>query len=173
LQHDAAAAMLDGQERRHDRPRKWNGSDGHSTTLGMAGAGRDEPAVDRRDPGAMSRLLEQHRAMHYVPATANAGSKRADSDSAPNEDADNASSENSAAPRKVSRAQFVGAQPTQVVMLLPGIGVRPFTFPKVFGVDVDQVGVFESLGKDVVMGAMSGFNACLITYGQTGSGSFL
>lgn len=176
LQHDAATALLDDDERRKRKHASaWvaDSTNGHSTTLGMAQHSsqvamnqiRAERAIAPGQPseGSLQSLLSSRG----VPDSASTSSAGGTSSGSGDGDKDDDKEDQ---PRAVSRAQFVGTQPTQVVMYMPGSGVRPFTFPRVFGVDVDQRGIFDGLGREVVMGAMSGFNACLITYGQTGSG---
>ncbi|KAE8875698.1 hypothetical protein PF003_g40157 [Phytophthora fragariae] len=36
--------------------------------------------------------------------------------------------------------------------------------------NVDQAGVFRLVASDVVDGALSGYNGCVLAYGQTGAG---
>jgi hypothetical protein len=45
-----------------------------------------------------------------------------------------------------------------------------WTFNKKDATYVDQVGVFDALGPDIMVNVFEGFNACVFAYGQTGSG---
>eukprot|EP01036_Dinobryon_divergens_P032793 gene32793-42451_t len=57
-----------------------------------------------------------------------------------------------------------------VSMHVPGLGVRPFLFNRVFDGSSSQESVFEKTLTDTVSAVMTGFNACILCYGQTGSG---
>ena len=57
-----------------------------------------------------------------------------------------------------------------VVMLVPKIGMRPFTFDHVLPGRCSQSVVYETVGRKLVMDFLNGFNATIIMYGQTGSG---
>eukprot|EP00750_Incisomonas_marina_P026413 INCI5905.3.p1 GENE.INCI5905.3~~INCI5905.3.p1 ORF type:complete len:930 (+),score=139.00 INCI5905.3:402-3191(+) len=174
LQHDAAAALMDDERRKRKQASAWvaNSANGHSTTLGMA-QHHSHAAMDhiRAERAIAPAAVPAAGSLASLLASRGSGTSSAhtSAESTANGSADGGEDDNDQR-RAASRAQFVGTQPTQVVMYMPGAGVRPFTFPRVFGVDVDQRGIFDGLGREVVMGAMSGFNACLITYGQTGSG---
>ncbi|EGZ17948.1 hypothetical protein PHYSODRAFT_498771, partial [Phytophthora sojae] len=45
-----------------------------------------------------------------------------------------------------------------------------FKFDQVLSPNVDQAGVFRLVASDVVDGALSGYNGCILAYGQTGAG---
>ncbi|ETN15830.1 hypothetical protein F442_01883 [Phytophthora nicotianae P10297] len=45
-----------------------------------------------------------------------------------------------------------------------------FRFDQVLSPGIDQAGVFRFVGSDVVDGALSGYNGCILAYGQTGAG---
>ncbi|KAE8875708.1 hypothetical protein PF005_g25051 [Phytophthora fragariae] len=45
-----------------------------------------------------------------------------------------------------------------------------FRFDQVLSPNVDQAGVFRLVASDVVDGALSGYNGCVLAYGQTGAG---
>ncbi|KAL4158503.1 hypothetical protein PRNP1_004279 [Phytophthora ramorum] len=49
-------------------------------------------------------------------------------------------------------------------------GGTSFRFDQVLSAAVDQAGVFRLVGSDVVDGALSGYNGCILAYGQTGAG---
>ncbi|KAG7389035.1 Exosome complex component RRP45 [Phytophthora pseudosyringae] len=49
-------------------------------------------------------------------------------------------------------------------------GGTSFRFDEVLSPGVDQAGVFRLVGSDVVDGALSGYNGCILAYGQTGAG---
>ena len=55
-------------------------------------------------------------------------------------------------------------------MYVPGQGVRPFPFSRVFPGGAAQALVFEQCARPAVIAALNGFNACVLCYGQTGSG---
>merc|ERR1711991_731892 len=57
-----------------------------------------------------------------------------------------------------------------VIMLVPKIGMRPFTFDHVLSGRASQFAVYETVGRTLVMDFLNGFNATIIMYGQTGSG---
>lgn len=74
------------------------------------------------------------------------------------------------APRRApSGAKVLAVQPTRVVVHVPGAGVRPFPFSRVFE-DEDQARVHASVGAPAVAAVLNGLNACVLCYGQTGSG---
>jgi len=47
---------------------------------------------------------------------------------------------------------------------------KQFTFDKVFPMNSNQIDVFESCAKNLVLQCFSGYNATVLAYGQTGSG---
>ncbi|KAG2761959.1 hypothetical protein PC129_g15665 [Phytophthora cactorum] len=49
-------------------------------------------------------------------------------------------------------------------------GGTSFRFDQVLSPGIDQAGVFRWVGSDVVDGALSGYNSCILAYGQTGAG---
>lgn len=57
-----------------------------------------------------------------------------------------------------------------VTMNVPGTGVRPFYFNKVFPDKDSQVEIYSQYARDIVVSALNGQNGCLLCYGQTGSG---
>ena len=57
-----------------------------------------------------------------------------------------------------------------VTMNVPGSGVRPFYFSKVFPGQERQVSIYNSYARDIVVAALNGQNGCLLCYGQTSSG---
>lgn len=71
--------------------------------------------------------------------------------------------------RPRSGAKVLAVQPTRVVVHVPGAGVRPFPFSRVFE-DGGQSTVYASVGAPAVNAALNGMNACVLCYGQTGSG---
>ena len=72
--------------------------------------------------------------------------------------------------RRHGNARLLSVQQGKAVMYVPGQGFRPFHFGAVFGEDSGQEAVWRQSAHDAVIGALNGFNACLICYGQTGSG---
>ena len=66
--------------------------------------------------------------------------------------------------------RMLGVQPSRVVMYVPGQGVRPFPFARVFNGKHSQHDVYDLCARPVVTSCLNGFNACLFCYGQTGSG---
>jgi hypothetical protein len=46
-----------------------------------------------------------------------------------------------------------------------------YTFDRVFAPGASQNDVFESIGRQTVEAVLDGFNAAVLSYGQTGSGS--
>ena len=72
--------------------------------------------------------------------------------------------------RRHGNARLLSVQQGKAVMYVPGQGFRPFHFGAVFGEDSGQEAVWRHSAHDAVIGALNGFNACLICYGQTGSG---
>ena len=72
--------------------------------------------------------------------------------------------------RRGGEARMLLVQPSRVVMLVPGIGIRPFSFPTVCAGDVAQPEVYQRVAQDAVVSALNGLNACVLAYGQTGSG---
>lgn len=57
-----------------------------------------------------------------------------------------------------------------VTMNVPGTGVRPFYFNKVFPSQERQVSIYNKYARDIVVAAVNGQNGCLLCYGQTSSG---
>ena len=51
-----------------------------------------------------------------------------------------------------------------------GKAAKTFAFDHVYGIDSNQVQVFEDLGRPVVDKSMEGYNGTVFAYGQTGSG---
>jgi hypothetical protein len=51
-----------------------------------------------------------------------------------------------------------------------GRGRFPFSFDGCFGLGKDQEGVYATVGKPVLEHVLSGYNACILSYGATGSG---
>ncbi|KAG7396674.1 Exosome complex component RRP45 [Phytophthora boehmeriae] len=49
-------------------------------------------------------------------------------------------------------------------------GGTSFQFDQLLPPSVDQAGVFRLVASDVVDGALSGYNGCILAYGQTGAG---
>ncbi|KAG6584866.1 ATP synthase F1, delta subunit [Phytophthora cinnamomi] len=49
-------------------------------------------------------------------------------------------------------------------------GGTSFRFDQVLSPNIDQAGVFRLVASDVVDGALSGYNGCILAYGQTGAG---
>uniref|UniRef100_A0A0G4I7F4 Kinesin-like protein n=1 Tax=Chromera velia CCMP2878 TaxID=1169474 RepID=A0A0G4I7F4_9ALVE len=72
--------------------------------------------------------------------------------------------------RQRDSARVVSLQPCCVVMHVPGAGLRPFAFVRVFSPDSSQETVYRETGLRAVVSALNGVNACLLCYGQTGSG---
>ena len=52
----------------------------------------------------------------------------------------------------------------------PGTNDQTFTFDQVFGPDCTQQALYESAAEELVVDVMSGYNATLLAYGQSGSG---
>ena len=48
--------------------------------------------------------------------------------------------------------------------------VKPFTFDTVFDEHSTQDDVYEKVAKNIIEGALSGYNGTLFAYGQTGTG---
>eukprot|EP00595_Chromulina_sp_UTEXLB2642_P000740 CAMPEP_0196763206 /NCGR_PEP_ID=MMETSP1095-20130614/3639_1 /TAXON_ID=96789 ORGANISM="Chromulina nebulosa, Strain UTEXLB2642" /NCGR_SAMPLE_ID=MMETSP1095 /ASSEMBLY_ACC=CAM_ASM_000446 /LENGTH=308 /DNA_ID=CAMNT_0042115919 /DNA_START=380 /DNA_END=1307 /DNA_ORIENTATION=+ len=57
-----------------------------------------------------------------------------------------------------------------VTMNVPGLGVRPFQFMSVHNENANQIEVYNSCARDMVVATINGYNACVLCYGQTGSG---
>lgn len=57
-----------------------------------------------------------------------------------------------------------------VTMHVPGTGVRPFYFNKVFPDKDRQLSIYDQYARDIVVSALNGQNGCVLCYGQTGSG---
>lgn len=51
-----------------------------------------------------------------------------------------------------------------------GRGAAAYTFDHVFGPDATQSEVYDHVGRPMVVAALAGINATILTYGQTGSG---
>ena len=74
------------------------------------------------------------------------------------------------APRPArSGCKVLAVQPTRVVVHVPGAGVKPFPFSRVFESE-GQADVYAAVGAPAVTSALNGMNACVLCYGQTGSG---
>ena len=72
--------------------------------------------------------------------------------------------------RETARVVDVNSQNKTVAMHVPGAGIRPFHFNKVFPGLCEQKQVYEESVQDLVLNTLNGFNTCLLCYGQTGSG---
>ena len=64
----------------------------------------------------------------------------------------------------------VSGQKSCVTMNVPGSGVRPFYYNKVFPAKEPQLGIYNKYARDIVVAALNGQNGCLLCYGQTSSG---
>ena len=71
---------------------------------------------------------------------------------------------------QLSAADTVDPGTGSIIMLVPKIGMRPFTFDHVLPGRASQFAVYETVGRTLVMDFLNGFNATIIMYGQTGSG---
>ena len=49
-------------------------------------------------------------------------------------------------------------------------GSHVFSFDKIYDENSDQSKVYDETGKDLVMSCLSGYNATILAYGQTGAG---
>jgi len=67
-----------------------------------------------------------------------------------------------------ARVMAVGS--ASVTVFVPGAGLRPFTFERVFNETTGQDLLYKQAAQGSVVAALNGFNACLFVYGQTGSG---
>ena len=47
---------------------------------------------------------------------------------------------------------------------------QQYYFNDIFGMEVNQEGIFEGLAKEVVDSTLEGYNGTIFAYGQTGSG---
>jgi hypothetical protein len=74
------------------------------------------------------------------------------------------------AKRKLGTSSILAVQQSRVVAYVPGQGVRPFRFNRVFDEDATQKALYETVAQDAVVTALNGINACVLCYGQTGSG---
>ncbi|KAI6690615.1 hypothetical protein NL676_027443 [Syzygium grande] len=50
------------------------------------------------------------------------------------------------------------------------VGDREFTFDSVFDASSSQEDIFQTVGVPLVQSALTGYNTCVLTYGQSGSG---
>ena len=66
--------------------------------------------------------------------------------------------------------KVLAVTPTRAVMFVPGAGVRPFHFARVFPPEATQCAVYADAARSSVLAALNGYNACVMCYGQTGSG---
>lgn len=55
-------------------------------------------------------------------------------------------------------------------MYVPGLGIRPFNFGKIFSDKSTQDDVYELFCRDSVIACLNGINSCFLCYGQTGTG---
>ena len=67
-------------------------------------------------------------------------------------------------------ARVLFSSSSRIVMYVPGIGVRPFTFSRVFDSTASQEAVYTHTAREAVLFLLNGFNTCVLCYGQTGSG---
>jgi len=68
-------------------------------------------------------------------------------------------------------ARILAVEKSRTIMLVDGIGIRPFLFDGgCYSATTKQDSLYSTSGKYSVMSALNGFNACLLAYGQTGSG---
>ncbi|GAB5356907.1 hypothetical protein AAMO2058_000328700 [Amorphochlora amoebiformis] len=72
--------------------------------------------------------------------------------------------------RKGGGPRVLAVEGAQVVMYLPGMGIRPFHFDVVKDHKTTQTAMYSDIARDSVVTALNGFNAAIICYGQTGSG---
>ena len=70
------------------------------------------------------------------------------------------------------KASIISINPekTQVLAMAPSVGLRPFTFARVFEPDSQQEDVYDRCGRAAVADLLNGQSGCVIVYGQTGSG---
>jgi hypothetical protein len=67
-------------------------------------------------------------------------------------------------------SRVLALQQSRVVMFVPGLGIRPYHFTKVFGEAATQPMVYDNTAREAALSALNGFNSCVLCYGQTGSG---
>eukprot|EP00808_Paulinella_micropora_P017092 g26318.t1 len=72
--------------------------------------------------------------------------------------------------KRMGQVQVLAVEPTRAVMHIPGQGVKPFPFPRVFNAHDMQSTVYEEAARDAVIALLNGYNAAVLCYGQTGSG---
>eukprot|EP00457_Paulinella_chromatophora_P001280 gb/GEZN01001282.1/.p1 GENE.gb/GEZN01001282.1/~~gb/GEZN01001282.1/.p1 ORF type:complete len:799 (+),score=115.26 gb/GEZN01001282.1/:60-2456(+) len=71
---------------------------------------------------------------------------------------------------RMGQVQVLSVEYTRAVLHIPGQGVRPFVFPRVFSGDATQDSVYQEGARDAVVSLLNGYNAAVLCYGQTGSG---
>jgi len=64
--------------------------------------------------------------------------------------------------------RLLGLHPSRVVMYVPGMGVRPFPFSRVFSGSTSQATCYDQCARQAICAALNGWNACILAYGQTG-----
>jgi len=64
--------------------------------------------------------------------------------------------------------RLLGLHPSRVVMYVPGMGVRPFPFSRVFSGSTTQATCYDQCARQAICAALNGWNACILAYGQTG-----
>lgn len=72
--------------------------------------------------------------------------------------------------RTKETARVLATQDSRVLTFIPGAGVRPFVFTRVFDGVSGQRDVFEETARRSVIDVLNGFSAVTLAYGQTGSG---
>lgn len=71
-----------------------------------------------------------------------------------------------------TRASILAVEPSkaQVLTMAPGVGLRPFSFTRVFDASSSQREVYEGCARRAVADLVNGESGCVLVYGQTGAG---
>ena len=69
-------------------------------------------------------------------------------------------------PKDGAKVLDISSSNSCISMNVPGSGVRPFYFARVFEEKCKQQEVYERAARDLVGSCLNGFNSCLLCYGQ-------
>mmetsp|Transcript_15407 Transcript_15407/g.23228 ORF Transcript_15407/g.23228 Transcript_15407/m.23228 type:complete len:745 (+) Transcript_15407:73-2307(+) len=168
LQCVSRRAQLDVHEREY---RARTGQDITPVVQGVVAVDEVQPEEEELEFGEED-IIEEVRG-EVDEREANDSSEEMESQQSGGETAD---SSDELAPRwRQSKAESariisVSREKATVTMSVPGSGIRPFHFNKVFPDRDGQARVYDKSARDIVVSALNGMNGCLLCYGQTGSG---
>ena len=181
LDPELLEALLEADRLDHIAKRALIDASGRTTSDGDAGVDSDavaeEPHVSLAQQhlqnGVSAEVLAAARDDMATASTATAAAGLRDSHGEPEEDDTVGGVVNSSSrfskngTHESARVIDVNENKGCASMHVPGMGVRPCFFSSLYDGDASQQKVFDNSACDAVSAALTGFNACVLHYGQT------